>query len=624
MRFRGDFSPMLLRSLPCIALSIFAIAGCTATNRFGDTSNPPMDATNTEVASSCAAGQWECVAGTTTARQCDGVGGFRQTVTCSGICTPGIGCVGCAPNGNRCSPTAPDTVQTCGADGNTWTDGATCDASMGLHCVEGRCVNPCIDLGDSYLGCEYWPTITGNGGLASEFEFAIAFASTQPYPVTVRVDGGRFNMPVVRTVQPNSVEVMRLPWVSELSQNQMQCCPNLPNQGPACAVRSARVQNGAYHVVSDAPIAIYQFNPLEYHLGNRFSFTNDASLLLPQNVLGRQYLAMSYVTEGPPIGLPNDRCLTTALRGGFVSVVGTHTMGTNRVRVTTTGTMWDPRNVMQMLPVGTYTFDLARGEVLQLVAQGLNQDITGTYIDADLPVAVFSGHECAAVPIERPACDHLEEQLFPMQTWGRVYSVSPVKYFNDLEPSVIRVMAQRDGVTLSFDGIAAPPSCARTLMRGQFCEFASGEGFTVTGSAPISVAQYLRGLGDSMECQCAGNTCPDSPRCNGDPSLVLEVPRDQYRTNYRFLTPESYSQSFVNIIAPEGADLDLDGNPVVGAVSIPTGTGWTTRIVSVRPGSHNVRAVDNTTRFGIKVWGIAPYTSYAYPGGLDLRPIAPL
>lgn len=431
-------------------------------------------------------------------------------------------------------------------------------------------------------------------------------------------------MPVVRTVQPNAVEVMRLPWIAELVQNQMRCCPNLPDPGPNCAVRSARVPNGAFHVTSDAPLAIYQFNPIEYHLGNRFSFTNDASLLLPQNVLGRQYLVMSYPTEGPPIGLPADRCIATSLRGGFVSIVGTHAMGNNRVRVTSTATMWDPRNTAQMLPRGTYMFDLARGEVLQLVAQGLNQDITGTYIEAELPVAVFSGHECAAVPIERPACDHLEEQLFPLATWGRTYAVSPVKYFNDLEPSVIRVMAQRDGVTLTFDGIAAPAACSRTLMQGQFCEFAAAEGFSVTGSAPISVAQFFRGLGDSPECQCAGNVCPDLPRCNGDPAMVLEVPRDQYRTNYRFLTPASYSQSFVNIVSPEGADLDLDGNPVVGAASIPTGAGWITRIVSVRPGSHVVRSVDSTTRFAIKVWGIAPFTSYAYPGGLDLRPIAPL
>jgi hypothetical protein len=583
-----------------------------------------MDATLSESGGACAAGQWECIAGTSTARQCDGMGGYRQTVMCSGICTPGIGCAACAPASTRCNPAAPETVQTCGADGNSWTDGAMCDPSMGQHCVEGRCVNPCADLGDSYLGCEYWPTITGNGGLASEFEYAVAVASTQPYPVTIRIDGGRLPATITRVVQPNSVEVVRLPWVAELVQNQMRCCPNLPDPGPNCAVRSARVPNGAYHVMADAPIAIYQFNPLEYHLANRFSFSNDASLLLPQNVLGRQYLVMSYVTEGPPIGAPNDRCIATSLRGGFVSIVGTHTMGNNRIRVSSTGTMWDPRNTAQMLPRGTYMFDLARGEVLQLVAQGLNQDITGTFIEAEQPVAVFSGHECAAVPIERPACDHLEEQLFPVQTWGRQYAVSPVKYFNDLEPSVIRVMAQRDGVTLSFDGIATPQACARTLMQGQFCEFSAAEGFQVTGSAPISVAQFLRGLGDAQECQCAGNTCPDLPRCNGDPALVLEVPRDQYRTNYRFLTPESYSQSFVNIVSPEGADLDLDGNPVVGAASIPTGAGWITRIVPLRAGSHVVRAVDNTTRFAVKVWGIAPYTSYAYPGGLDLRPIAPL
>ena len=39
---------------------------------------------------------------------------------------------------------------------------------------------------------------------------------------------------------------------------------------------------------------------LEYRRGTEFSFTNDASLLLPQNTLGRSYLVVSRPNNGPP------------------------------------------------------------------------------------------------------------------------------------------------------------------------------------------------------------------------------------------------------------------------------------------------------------------------------------
>ncbi len=529
----------------------------------------------------------------------------------------------CRAGAVRCRPDAPDTTQACADDGSGWIDGASCDVARGDRCLDGRCGNPCRSVGDSYLGCEYWPTVTANGGLASEFEFAIALASSQRFPVTVRVDGGGLAAPIVRTVMPNTTEVVRLPWVAALSQNQSRCCTGVFDTGPNCAARSTRVAGGAFHVVSDGPIAVYQFNPLEYRRGSRLSFSNDASLLLPQNVLGRQYLALSWSNEGPPIAQPADRCLATSLRGGYLAVVGAQASGTNAVSIQTTAPVWDPVVAGRVLPIGIHRFELARGEALMLVAQGLNADLTGTFVDAAQPVAVFSGHECASVPTTRPACDHLEEQLFPLATWGRAYAVSPVRYRTSAEPSTIRVMAQRDGVTLTFDGIATPTGCARTLARGQFCEFETAEGFRVTGSAPILVGQYLRGLGDVAECQCGGSTCPDLPQCVGDPALVLEAPVDQFRTSYRFLVPETYTQSFLNVVVADGADLDLDGNPLVGATDTPTGTGLITRTISIAPGSHQLRAVDGRTRFGIKVWGVAPYTSYAYPGGLDLAPIEP-
>lgn len=578
----------------------------------------------------CPAGRWSCTADRRTARRCDGDGGFVDPIDCaanSRVCADGVGCAACIAGTVRCSGAPDYAPQHCALDNSGWVNDEACDTAGGYRCQAGRCVRPCADLGASYLGCDYWPTVTANGSLPPEFTYAVALSNTQEYPITVTIEAGVLGAPMTRTVMPSTLELVRLPWVTSLSGNATHCCTGLLDTRPNCAARSVRAPHGAYHLRSDGPIAVYQFNPLEYHAGTRFSFSNDASLLLPQNVLGREYLVASWPNIGQPFATMADRCLATAARGGFVTVVNTQLEGTNTVLVHTTAPVYDPADATRVLPPGDHMFTLDPGETMQLLSQGTDLirtiDLTGTYVRGNGPLAVFSGHECANVPNYRIACDHIEEQLFPIETWGRRYAVSPLHYRDHDEPAVVRVMAQRDGVMLTFDGIPRPAGCGGALLRGQFCEVQTAQPFQVSGTSAIQVIQYMRGLGEDPACMCGGEVCVDSPECEGDPAMVLETPIDQYRTSYRFLVPDTYSDNFINVVAPDGADLDLDGAPLVGAVAVPIGQGLALRNLHIAPGSHSLRAADGRARFGLKVYGVAPYTSYAYPGGLDLAPISP-
>ncbi len=616
----------MLRRASLLALTL--VASCSETPVvFSDASRADVRDAVADAPSdaACASGQWVCDG--TRARRCDGRGGYAETRECgpTGVCVVGRGCGLCQPDASQCS--ASNVPQRCAADGARWVDQEACDTAGGFRCVRGRCVRPCENLGASYLGCEYWPTVTANGSLPNDFQFAVALSNTQGYPITVTVEGGSLAAPITRTVAANALELVTLPWVAPLSGNGARCCAGTPfDTRPNCLARSNRVIGGAYHLRSDGPLAVYQFNPLQYHAGNYFSFSNDASLLLPQNALGREYLVMSWPDTGQPFATPADRCMATGLRGGFVAIVNA-APARNRVVVRTTAPVFAPGDPARVLPAGEQTYDLNPGEALQLVAHGVDLaravDLTGTSVRADMPVAVYSGHECANVPNDRIACDHIEEQLFPLETWGRRYAVSPLRYRGADEPAVVRVMAQRDGVTLTFDGIPAPAACMRTLMRGEFCELQTAAPFQVTGSGPVLVAQYMRGLGESEECRCGGEMCVDAPACEGDPAMVLEPPIDQYRTSYRFLVPETYANNYLTVVAPPSADLDLDGRPLVGMLTRPIGAGFVAHQLAITPGSHELRAPDGQTRFGIKVYGVAPYTSYAYPGGLDLAPISP-
>jgi len=576
----------------------------------------PPDGGGTDGGGICANGQWACIPGSQVARQCDGRGGFRAMVDCSAMmrsCIPGLGCGVCTPGTRQCKNGDPNTTQECASDGSGWVDGATCNTAGGESCQGGVCRGACSELGSSYLGCEYWPTITSNSQLDNGFFFSAVVANPSTRDVNVRVEGGALTSPRERVIRAGAVEAINLPWVPQLSNNDPRMCP-----GGNCSGRSGRVPGGAFHLTSNGPVAVYQFNPLQFakvmnaSRQSDFSFTNDASLLMPQNVLARQYIVVA----------PPNENIGTAWFGAFVSIVGAQAEGTNTVSVRLTAAVQDPSNPARTIGPGEVMLQVERGEVVQLVGAPGRGDLTGTLINASAPVAVFAGHDCARIPTGTPACDHVEEQLFPTTTWGRTYAVTP---FRDRPTQVnhqIRIVAQRDGVMLTFDGIPTPMDCNRMLNQGQSCLFDTQTPFQVTGSQPIMVAQFMRGLGDMLACRCNGLTCPMSPMCVGDPAMVLEVPTDQYRSNYNFLIPDSYQQNYINVTAPRGAMIMLDGNMLM-ATPTPVGANLVMYHLSIMPGQHSIRAMTDLERFGLKVYGVASFTSYAFPGGLDLAPISP-
>ncbi len=541
----------------------------------------------------------------------------------------------------------------CNADGS---EGATTDcSSMGGGCIPNLgCTNPCTQAAsaNSYIGCEYWPVGTLNNVLVQldpntgavigreAFHFAVAVANPGAAAATVTVDRGGAQVASV-SVAPGGLEVIQLPWDEQLQ-----------NPGDASGrVPSVLARNAAYHLVSTLPVTVYQFNPLEYEaqgsLPDTFgmtvnSFSNDASLLLPTHTLTGNYLVMSrashqlYRTVHPP-GRPNMILQeVTNASPGFMTMVavddGTEVDVTFSAHVvaSTDGA------VQAYGPGQTGHFSLNRGDVLQITsdapascaplpdhdtgsngvydievyycAVGDDYDLTGTLVRASSGrVSMVSGHNCAFVPSHRWACDHLEEGMFPLETWGMSALVTVTQPLRG-EPNVIRILSGDDGNQLTFDPPSVQP--AMTLNRGQYAEFETTQSFRVTGTGSISVAQFLVG-------QDYAGFASSPAGASGDPSGSLAIPTEQYRTSYTFLAPTTYEQNFVEIAAPTGSTVMLDGNAVPGFSAIG-GTGFGVANVQVNGGVHSI---SSSERFGIVVYGFGSYTSYMYPGGLDLQRI---
>jgi hypothetical protein len=544
----------------------------------------PRAATGDDAGTGCVDGTVQCAG--LTEQTCTG-GVFVDTQACATGCTDGHGCSVCTPDTATCNG---NTSHVCADDGSGFVD-TLCDPVQGMTCESGRCAGACAagSLGTSYIGCDYYPTVVGNT-VGEAFDYAVAIANTTANDAEVTIDGGALLATMTVSVPANQVRIQVLPWQQELKLcDAMQSggCEQTGMPPAALAVR------GAYHLRSNQPVTVYQFNALEYSKdGFTFSYSNDASLLMPTNVWHGDYYAAAWAAQGPN---PSELAVTAMRDNTQVTIVA---------RASTLPGGNAPgfdRDVPR-------TITLDAGDVLEITSAA--GDLTGSHVTADKEIQVISGHFCADVPTNMSACDHLEESMFPVDALGTHYIINApaVTTIPEGKVEVIRVIATAPNTTLTYDPpqLGAPTSIANP---GDYVEIAgNAASFEITASAKVLVAQYMEGE------QAGGST--------GDPAMALAVPIEQYRTSYLVHAPLSYQSNYIDITAPMGASVMLDGVPVTLTAIGGTGYGFArAEEISDGPAGDGNHRVDSSDKSGITVYGYGQYTSYWYPGGLDFTQI---
>ena len=91
-----------------------------------------------------------------------------------------------------------------------------------------------------------------------------------------------------------------------------------------------------------------------------------------------------------------------------------------------------------------------------------------------------------------------------------------------------------------------------------------------------------------------------------------------------FLAPTDYKTSYVDVIAPAGTKLMLDGSDVSSKLASISGTDWFNARLLLDAGKDGVHSLVADKPVGIQVIGYGDYTTYMYPGGLNLGEIAPI
>ena len=303
--------------------------------------------------------------------------------------------------------------------------------------------------------------------------------------------------------------------------------------------------------------------------------------------------------------------------GAYFVVTATQDDTRVDVQISRTGQVVAGDSIVAAGPGDVLTLNLGRGDVAQVVAPiGRDYDLSGSLVVADKPVQVISGVPCINLPEGAGNCDHVQESVPPAETLGRQYVVAtPSGPGGDVVDHIVRIYGNVDGTSLSYAPFQ-PDGCPDTIDAGQVvdCGIVSGD-FEVSGDHEFGIATFMLG---------ATVVDPETEVMlrRGDPSQSVAVAVEQYRSSYVFLAPDDYDASYVDVIAPSGVDVILDGAPLQATFSAVGETGYGVARVLLGPGQAGAHSLISSLPVGIQVMGYGAATSYQYPGGLNLSLIS--
>ena len=127
-------------------------------------------------------------------------------------------------------------------------------------------------------------------------------------------------------------------------------------------------------------------------------------------------------------------------------------------------------------------------EVFQVLG---DSDLSGTTVTSSKAIAVFSGNDCAMVPIDVLPCNHLVEQIPPVSVWGRDFITSPTPNRPSGKDEV-HVLASKDNTKVNVDW-----QFKKTLSKGETYQIQapSKDSLEISTSNPSLVVQYTSGAG---------------------------------------------------------------------------------------------------------------------------------
>jgi hypothetical protein len=526
-----------------------------------------------------------------------------------------------------------------------------CPSDQG--CAGGKCVPACeaAAAAKGTIGCDFMVATPSFIPIITPPCFAIFVANNWSKAVTIQVslagtsyDPTTFGLipaagvpetswaPISATgVPPGQVGIMFMSHDPSSANDTPLTCPIAPAISAAGGTAvftdnaSATGIGNAWHIVTDVPVTAYDILPY----GGAASYLPSAELLIPTTAWTNNYYGIvpfrgtASASEGPQWG----------------QIVATQD-GTT-VKVVPNVALPGGTGVAAAPAAAVTTYSLSAGQFIQWQDSG---EMSATIISSNNPIGFSGGlgYDCyTSATSAGGGCDSAHQQIPPISALGSDYVVPPfTTRMASLAPESIpyRLVGAVNGTTLKYD--PAVPGAPLGVGAGQAIDFEATVAFRVTSqdaNHPFYVGQIMPG------CEVTGGSRPGcDPNnvdvmeigcCLGDEEFVNILPPAQFLQKYIFFTDLTYATTNLVFTRSKTAagfqDVTLDCAGVLTGWQ-PVGTEGLYEITNVDlvrgtvpNGSCNngPHTASSGGPFGLMVWGLDEYASYAYPGGGNVAPI---
>jgi len=399
-----------------------------------------------------------------------------------------------------------------------------------------------------------------------------------------------------------------------------------------------KVLNKGIHVKSQEPISVVAYLSYEW--------TGEAFRCIPVEWLGKEYVTTNLYQDSTDENKPAQIAVVATEDGTIVEFTPTAPTQTAEVGVKS-------------------SFSLKKGQVFLILGKDLpmgytqdwKSDITGTYIKANKPIAVISGHTKGCFPrlflgsrsgytdpVAHFSRNMLSEMLWPIELLGSEYVMAPLKYTDrpynestiipDSKGDLVRMIAAYDGTTIyrtREDGTLM--ALGRQLDRGEYHQIINSETAGLfTSNKPFLCAQYGKTwwlddgmMGPVIEDQKGKDNKTLNPHRSGQGMLIILAPIPNWTTNANFRSPRNVDNLiYITFKTTDYPNLYINDEPLSAifgnAIKPIFGTEYAYLTEPIEAGDHFMEGRDGA-KFAAYAYGNWDNTkdgfAYGYPVGIN-------
>jgi IgGFc binding protein len=331
----------------------------------------------------------------------------------------------------------------------------------------------------------------------------------------------------------------------------------------------------AIAVTADGPISVYA---VEYYPALTAAFT-----VYPASMLGTNYCVLARSSSMP---------ITNDYISGNSEFAIVATADNTMIWIT-------PSTNADLSGVST-NLTLQAGQSYEAQSATFSNDVTGTVITSDKPIAVFAGATDAYVPSSATGDDNpLMQEQFPVNEWGT--NILALSFAGRTGGDSYRVLPAQNGTILYTNGVLVTNGAlvATNLQAGAPLDLIIDGGVQFTANKPVQVAHF--GNGSTFD------------HLDGDPCEILLLSTNLYMQTNVVVTlgvnAGDIDENFLNVIVPQAARTNtlLDGTTISA----------TNFIAITNSGYYGARLAITNVYAAHRVTSMLPISVEAYGWGFD-------